>query len=505
MKIFGSIRFKLLFLSLLTVFVITSLIVWSDMEDTKKRLITVQKEKAVLLSDTIKQSIMFFMLEKRWKELQILIEDLSKSNPELKEVRIFHPLDGRIILSNEIEEVGKKIYKKDWDRFVKNEESPFVIEKDGNIFATRVSPIKNMPPCYKCHPPQQKILGVLDVEVSLAVAQQSIRESTYKHTAGIIIGFVLISLIFLVGGERLINTPLKRLTEVMRKVEAGDLSVRTEESGKDEFGYLASVFNKMVEAFESTKKELEVCHIQQMERAAKLASLGEIISGIAHEIKNPLTGISCAVQVFNSELSDDDSRKPVITEVLNQVKRLDRIVKDLLSYAKPKPLQFVLSGINDVLEKTLFFVYSKAKNQHIAIENQVGKEIPDILMDSDQMHQVFLNIIINAIQSMPNGGVLTISASRKSRQEVEDKINKTIQCDKVLAVKIQDTGKGISSEDLPYIFEPFFTKKTKGTGLGLSISRKIVQEHGGEITVESEVGKGSIFTVYLPIKDKIQN
>ena len=105
MKIFGSIRFKLLFLSLLTVFVITSLIVWSDMEDTKKRLITVQKEKAVLLSDTIKQSIMFFMLEKRWKELQILIEDLSKSNPELKEVRIFHPLDGRIILSNEIEEV----------------------------------------------------------------------------------------------------------------------------------------------------------------------------------------------------------------------------------------------------------------------------------------------------------------------------------------------------------------------------------------------------------------
>ena len=254
MKIFGSIRFKLLFLSLLTVFVITSLIVWSDMEDTKKRLITVQKEKAVLLSDTIKQSIMFFMLEKRWKELQILIEDLSKSNPELKEVRIFHPLDGRIILSNEIEEVGKKIYKKDWDRFVKNEESPFVIEKDGNIFATRVSSIKNMPPCYKCHPPQQKILGVLDVEVSLAVAQQSIRESTYKHTVGIIIGFVLISLIFLVGGERLINTPLRRLTEVMRKVEAGDLSVRAEESRKDEFGYLASIFNKMVEAFESTKR-----------------------------------------------------------------------------------------------------------------------------------------------------------------------------------------------------------------------------------------------------------
>ena len=203
MKIFGSVRFKLLFLSLLVVFVITSVIVWLDMEDTRGRLSAAQKEKAVIFSDSIKQSIIILMLEKRWKELQKLVEDLSKSNPELKEVRIFHPIDGRIIFSNETEEVGKKIYKKDWESFLKNEESPFIIKKDGNIFATRISAIKNMPLCYKCHPPQQKILGVLDVEVSLSVAQQSIRESTYKHVAGLIIGFVLISLIFLVGGKGL--------------------------------------------------------------------------------------------------------------------------------------------------------------------------------------------------------------------------------------------------------------------------------------------------------------
>lgn len=333
-----------------------------------------------------------------------------------------------------------------------------------------------------------------------AIAHESIREAAYKHLTGLSLGFVVISLIFLIGGERLINKPLRALTNVMKKVASGDLSVRAEESRKDEFGYLASVFNQMIDTLESAKQEIEVYHAQQMERAAKLASLGEIISGIAHEIKNPLTGISCAVQVFNSELSDGDSRKPVITEVLNQVKRLDRIVNDLLRYAKPKTPVFAPSKIQEVLEKTLFFVYPKAKNQHIAIENQVGKELPEILMDTDQMHQVFLNIIINAIQSMPDGGILTISASGKSRQEVGDKINKTIQCDKVLIVKIQDTGKGISSEDLPYLFEPFFTRKAQGTGLGLSISRKIVQEHGGEITVESEVGRGSAFTVYLPMR-----
>ena len=502
MKILGSVRIKLLFLSLLSVFVVTSLIVWSDIEDTKARLIDAQKEKAVLLSDVIKQSIMILMLENKWKELQSQLEDFTRNNPELKEVRIFHPVSGRIIVSNEREDVGKKIYKKDWDRFIRQEVSPFVIKKEDEIFATRVIPIENRPECHKCHSPKEKIRGVLDVEVSLAVAQQSIKELTYRHFAGLVMGFVMISLIFMVGGERLINTPLRRLTEVMRKVEAGDLSARSKEGGKDEFGYLASIFNKMVESLESAKKDLEVCHIQQMERAAKLASLGEIISGIAHEIKNPLAGISCAVQVFHSELSEGDSRKPIINEVLNQVNRLDRTVKDLLSYAKPKPLQFLPDKISNILDKALFFVYPEAKKQNVVINNNISEDMPDILMDTDQMQQVFLNIIINAIQSMPNGGVLTIYASRKSHQEVEDKINKTIQCDKVLAVKIQDTGKGISPEDLLCIFEPFFTKKTKGTGLGLSISRKIVQEHGGEITVESEVGKGSIFTVYIPMKDR---
>ena len=502
MKILGSVRIKLLFLSLLSVFVVTSLIVWSDIEDTKARLIDAQKEKAVLLSDVIKQSIMILMLENKWKELRSQLEDFTRNNPELKEVRIFHPVSGRIIVSNEREDVGKKIYKEDWDRFIRQEVSPFVIKKEDEIFATRVIPIENRPECHKCHSPKEKIRGVLDVEVSLAVAQQSIKELTYRHFAGLVMGFVIISLIFMVGGERLINRPLRDLMGVMKKVETGDLSARSKEGGKDEFGYLASIFNKMVEALESAKKDLEVCHIQQMERAAKLASLGEIISGIAHEIKNPLAGISCAVQVFHSELSEGDSRKPIINEVLNQVNRLDRTVKDLLSYAKPKPLQFLPDKISNILDKALFFVYPEAKKQNVVINNNISEDMPDILMDTDQMQQVFLNIIINAIQSMPNGGVLTIYASRKSRQEVEDKINKAIQCDKVLAVKIQDTGKGISPEDLLCIFEPFFTKKTKGTGLGLSISRKIVQEHGGEITVESEVGKGSIFTVYIPMKDR---
>ncbi|BCB96001.1 two-component sensor histidine kinase [Dissulfurispira thermophila] len=501
MNIFKSVRFRLLILSLLAVFVITSVIVMSDVIDTNERLIEAQKEKAVLLSDTIKQSIMLLMLENRWKKLQTLIEDLSKSNPELKEVRIFHPISGRIIISNKIEDVGERIYEKDWNRFVKQEEFPFIIKKYGSMFATRVLSIKNMPPCHKCHSPEQKTLGVLDVEISLAVAQESIKASTYKHVTGLVVGFVIISLIFLIGGERLINAPLRELTDVMKRVESGDLSVRVKENKKDEFGYLSRAFNHMIDALESAKKEIERCHMEQMERASKLASLGEIISGIAHEIKNPLAGISCAIQVFNAELSDNDSKKSVILEILNQVNRLDRIVKDLLSYAKPKPPMLVPSKLHEILDKALFFVYPEAKGRNIVIDNRIDSEIPEILVDPDQIQQVFLNMIINAVHAMPNGGMLIISASKKDRQELQDVIKRQLQDEKFIAIEFQDTGKGISPEDLPYIFEPFFTKKTKGTGLGLSISRKIIMEHGGGISVKSELGKGSIFTVYLPMKD----
>ncbi len=503
MKIFNSIKFKLLFLALLVVFIITALLVWSDIEDTKARLIAMQKEKAVLMSDTIKQSIMLLMLENRWKELQVLIGDIAKSNPELKEVRIFHPRSGRIVVSGNTADIGNQIYKEDRDMFREHDKEPFIVTKDNNMFAARVVGIDNSPACFRCHSAGAKVLGVLDIRISLAIAQQSIRELKYKHTTSLIIGFIGIAIVFFVGGERMISAPLKSFTEVMKRVESGDSSVRAKANENDEFGYLAGAFNNMIDSLESARKEIDSYHNQQMERAAKLASLGEIISGIAHEIKNPLAGISCAVQVFRSELEENDGRKAVTNEILNQVNRLDRTVKDLLSFAKPKPPQFLPSRISSIMEKALFFIYTEAKKQNIVIETCVERDIPDIPVDPDQMQQVFLNIIINAIQAMPGGGVLALSISERAYQELTDEIKHPLGSGKIMAVAFKDTGKGIAQEDLEFIFTPFFTKKSKGTGLGLSISRKIVQEHGGEITVKSELGKGSTFTIYLPINKQV--
>ncbi len=319
---------------------------------------------------------------------------------------------------------------------------------------------------------------------------------------GAFLSMVFITVIFSIAVSILIDRPIQIVLNAFKKVEAGDLSVRITAKQHDEMGQLAESFNKMVESLDLAKQEIEMCHSRQMERAAKLVSLGEMASAIAHEIKNPLAGINSAVQVLVSELDADDPRKKIMVEVLNQVKRLDRAVRDLLAYARPKPPTMSYNNINSILENTLFFIYQVAKKEHTNIETHFDKNLPEIMVDADQIQQVFINIAINAIQAMPEGGnfevstALLSSAQSGAFPDVLDKKNDWIW------ITFKDTGAGIPSDDIDKIFDPFFTKKGKGTGLGLSISQRIIEEHRGRITVTSQVGKGSVFSVYLPVKNE---
>ena len=172
-----------------------------------------------------------------------------------------------------------------------------------------------------------------------------------------------------------------------------------------------------------------------------------------------------------------------------------------MNYAKPKPPNFLPLNVNDVLNKAVFFVYPEAKKQNVEVETEVEGEVPDVMMDPDQLQQVFLNLMINAVQAMPGGGKLKITTSKSDIEKVDahEGISELLPAEKVVIIKFEDTGKGIERDYIDSIFDPFFTKKSKGTGLGLAISRRIVQEHGGEIEVESEVGKGSAFSIYMPV------
>ena len=500
---FSSVKFKIITAAVLIISIIMFLSTWRDIKDTEQKLVNGQMEKALLLSERITHGIMVLMLKNRWQDLQTFLESLTKDSDELKGIRIFHPDSGRIVASSSRDSIGETISEQ--EREITRTErgnAPYLSERNGSRYASKLTVIQNQPLCYGCHDPKKINLGVLGVDISLTEVNKSLDEFKKKHLLHAGVGFLLIVGGFFVLVTMLIDRPIKKMIHTIREIEKGDTAVRMEEDKKDEFGLLAKSFNSMLESLEMAKQEIESCHAEQMQRAAKLASLGEIIAGIVHEIKNPLTGISCAVQVLQSEMQEDDSRKAVAAEILLHIKRLDRTVKDLLNYARPKPPSFQRLPVSDALNKAVFFVYPEASKHNVAIDTDVAREVPDVMMDTDQMQQVFLNLMINAVQAMTEGGMLKIRISNSDNEKRSEGADTLIPSDlqeHAVVITFEDTGKGIEKEYLDNIFDPFFTKKSKGTGLGLAISRRIVQEHGGEITVMSEAGRGSIFTVYLPV------
>jgi signal transduction histidine kinase len=499
-RLLNSVKFKISFMAFLVISVFMIFFTIRDMTQTEDKLLNSQKEKAVLLSERISHGIMVLMLNNRWQDLQAFMENLTKDSNELRGIRIFLPESGLIVASSDPDTIGQKTTDHDIAILKTHEkDSAFLIDLGGQRYASKLTAIENLPACHRCHGSSKETLGVMGIELSLAKIDKLIREFKKEHFFDSLIVSLLIGAGIILAISRLIESPIEKMIRVIRKIEDGDLTARMEDNKKDEFGVMAKSFNNMLESLDTAKKELEMYNVEQMRRAAKMASLGEIISSIAHEIKNPLTGISLAIQVFHSELSDDDSRKAVTREVLLQIDRLDRTVKGLLNYAKPKPPHFSALSINSVLDRAIFFVYPEAKKENVTINIKTEKNVPDVMVDSDLMQQVFLNLIINAIQAMHGGGRLKITISKTEKYAIqEDRIRNQLVGDTAVIIKFTDTGKGIENKQVKNIFEPFYTKKSKGTGLGLSISHRIVHEHGGEIAVDSVPDKGSSFTVFLP-------
>ena len=505
---FNSVKFKISITAFLIISVIMFFSTIRDIKQTETKLLNGQKEKAVLLSERIAHGIMVLMLKNRWQDLQTFMESLAKDSKEMKGIRIFLPENGVIVSSSDPVDIGRKTYSDDMETLkdTAKKDSAFVVVRDGRRYASKLTVIQNQQICHRCHGSEKEVLGVLGIEISLHNVEKSIQEFEKEHILDALVGFLFMGGGIMLLVAFLIDRPIKKMIRVIRRIEDGDLSAKMEEGVNDEFGLMAKSFNRMLESLDSAKQEIEMCHAEQMQRAAKLASLGEIISGIAHEIKNPLTGISCAVQVFQADMKEDDNRKPITTEILNHVKRLDRTVKDLLNYAKPKPPSFIPLKVNEVLDKAVFFVYPEAKKKNVNIETEVQGDISNVMMDPDQIQQVFLNLIINAVQAMPDGGNLKINITETDLncEEIGVRIKELLLGDRVVIISFKDTGTGIDEGYMDSIFDPFFTKKSKGTGLGLAISQRIVQEHGGEITVKSELNKGSTFTIYLPVMQSVE-
>ncbi|MEJ2492404.1 MAG: ATP-binding protein, partial [Desulfuromonadales bacterium] len=231
---------------------------------------------------------------------------------------------------------------------------------------------------------------------------------------------------------------------------------------------------------------------EEMQRANQLALCGQMAAGLAHEIKNPLAGVKVSLDVLSDELDLQPEDKDLFARVINEINRMEKLLKNLLNFARPPQPQFDLVDINHLLENTLKNVQITAPgiNGHkITFLSELSDNLPRVEADSSQLQQIFLNILLNAIDAIETEGTITVQTAIEENDRIR--------------IEIIDTGKGMSEASLEKIFSPFFTTKSKGNGLGLSICKRLIEQHHGTIEVTSQPDQGTRFTITLPLLQKI--
>ena len=322
-------------------------------------------------------------------------------------------------------------------------------------------------------------------------------------------GLLLLVILYFLTTQ--IINPLKKVVLATQKIADGDLSFRVDVKSKDELGALADSFNKMtkdlgaaegklIEWGKTLEKRVEE-QTSELKRtqslliqSEKLASLGKLAAGVAHEINNPLGGILIYSHLLLEDTEKESPYYENLEKIVKETTRCKEIVNGLLKFARPKEPEIALTDINETIDKSLALLKSQSLFQNILIKKDYSISLPQIIVDSSQLEQVFINIILNAVDAMREKGTLTI---KTSQNDLRDHIH----------VSFTDSGQGIEDENKAKLFEPFFTTKDvgQGTGLGLSISYSIIQKHHGTIEVQSRIGEGSTFTVKLPTTREIEN
>jgi signal transduction histidine kinase len=280
------------------------------------------------------------------------------------------------------------------------------------------------------------------------------------------------------------SRPVLQLTQAARQVAAGDLSVRVPSATNDEIGSLARTFNEMVERLRESRQLEERLHF-----AERSTAMGRLASALAHEIRNPLNFINLSIDHTREHLAPAEGRKRedferILTNVKAEIIRLNRLVGDFLSFGKPMRLHPRPCAIGELVGEVVAVVDHKARDQGIAIATEVEPGLPSLVADPELLKTCLLNLLINAVDAMPKGGVVAVSVARDGD---------------ALVTIVTDTGQGMTPDEIRSAFEPYFSTKETGVGLGLALTRKIVEDHGGTVELESVPGRGTTARIRLPL------
>jgi len=339
--------------------------------------------------------------------------------------------------------------------------------------------------------PERKI-GYLAIGLSLSDLKKEVAHNQ-RITFFVSLCIIVFGIIIAHYLSKILSKPILKLTDAVRRLSQGDTKVEVEVPTQDEIGILGNAFNQMIADLKRSREQL----IQQ----ERLASVGQLAAGVAHELNNPLVGIlgysQFALEKISKkplrDLTKDDIRtySQYLEDIGDQSRRCKTIVQNLLRFARSSAkVAFEPVDLNHVLMDTLALLCHQMEISRVELITNLADSLPKVMGNLNQLQQVFTNIIVNAVQVMPQGGELTVSTGT-----IDEKSQRMIR------ITFSDTGCGIPKENLDKVFEPFFTAKKvgQGTGLGLSVSYGIVKDHGGDIEVESEEGKGTTFTVILPV------
>jgi two-component system NtrC family sensor kinase len=517
---YRSLTFKFTASLTLCAIVVTMLAAYTNIKMRNREYIQDVGVWAYHLSETIKNATRHSMMVNRSYETQLAVDSIA-SQAWIEKVRIFDA-EGNIAYSSMKSEIGRQMdtearecmscHQSDTPRTeLPNPQSPQILTaKDGSRrLLSSIVAIANEPDCSNAachvHPPSQRILGILDVLIPFDHFDSRISEGTTRLTRLSVLSIMLICLLISILARRQVVTPIRLLLAGTERVAEGHFDQTIPVQSRDELGALSRAFNKMTKELRShdedlkrwvvtledkvaeRTKELEKARIWLVQQE-KMASLGRLSAGVAHEINNPLTSILVFSSILRDKLDPDHGDYKKISTIVNETIRCREIVERLLTFSRQDEPRKERQDVNEVVKRSLELLENQAIFQNIRIYEDLRKDLPEISIDSNMMQQVFVNILLNAADAMPEGGDLTIRSRLAPVTE-----------GKYAVFEFEDTGKGIPAEDIPQLFDPFFSTKEKGTGLGLSICYGIIRRHGGKIEVKSEKDKGSVFTIQLPL------
>jgi len=355
-----------------------------------------------------------------------------------------------------------------------------------NLDSSAVLRLSSAEPFLIAHAPVREsdwaFVAVLPLAIALAPLE------TLRNTA--IVGAAVLILLILVtaaAASRSVTTPLRQLAEAVRRFGREGQQHPITVHAADEVGAVVESFNTMAANLERSRLELETLHARDLERAQQLATVGELASGVAHEIRNPLTGVRGALELALQKLPSGEESRMLLEEAHRQLARIESATTQLLRYARPPELHTVSADVNLVVGRARTIVEPQASLAGIALRVESTPQPVTVKVDPDLMIQVLVNLLLNGIDVTPAGGTVTVWVTAHAPD---------------VWIGVRDTGSGIRPEHAKDIFRPFFTTKSKGTGLGLPLSRQIVERHGGTLRVEDTPGGGATFVVALPLDDE---